>query len=190
MGEPYVTLTAGELTVVVGDNEAGAGELASHREGYNGLWSLRSVHEERNCYVPAFAGLNLEHFMDDLFMTDQGGDMYEPRRIPMRLERLGETAARQSENARAKTEIVARFIFRSLGKSPLSKKPKAVSAPLASRLKRASTPPPRRVRVSAPRLRSRSRRVSLQARGRPFSRAPDATPMFSAVFNKATSGKG
>ena len=92
----HITLKTRELSVVVGDNEAGSPDCPTHLAGYNGIWSLASIHAPQNCFVPSYAGLNLEHFMDDLFMTDEGGDIFEPRRIPMRLKRLSDTAVRLS----------------------------------------------------------------------------------------------
>jgi hypothetical protein len=83
-----VVLNTSELSVVIGNNEAGEGDWASHRAGYNGIWSLASVHSPQNCFVPLYAGLNLEHCMDDLFMTDEGGDIFEPRRAPMHVTRF------------------------------------------------------------------------------------------------------
>jgi hypothetical protein len=88
----HETLTTDELQVVVGDNEAGDEAHDAHRAGYNGVWSLTGEHAPDNCFVPAVAGLNLEHLMDDLFMTEAGGEIFEPRQHPMRLERLSDAA--------------------------------------------------------------------------------------------------
>src|SRR5207253_3467116 len=51
------TLRTGDLTAIVGDN----GAEMQHRTGYNGLWSLTHREEATNLFVPAVAGLNLEH---------------------------------------------------------------------------------------------------------------------------------
>lgn len=90
----HETLTTEQLRVVIGDNADGTGEHAAHRAGYNGVWSLTSVHAPDNCFVPSVAGLNLEHLMDDQFMSDDGGEIFEPRQHPMTLERLSETSVR------------------------------------------------------------------------------------------------
>lgn len=90
----HETLQTSELTVVAGDNEAGTGEHAAHRAGYNGIWSLQHRAAPENCFVPAVSGLNLEHLMDDLFMTDAGGEIFEPRQHPMTLERVSEDCVR------------------------------------------------------------------------------------------------
>src|SRR5689334_18661509 len=47
-----VELRAGELTLVIG-NEADHG---AGRTGYIGIWSLTSVHEPTNVFVPRYAG--------------------------------------------------------------------------------------------------------------------------------------
>lgn len=87
-GPGWTTLRSGELTAVIGDNSA-AGE---HRAGYNGVWSLRHATDGRSVFVPAVAGLNLEHIFtggslaeDDVF--------FEPRRAPMRLQRISGSEA-------------------------------------------------------------------------------------------------
>lgn len=87
-------LSTNELTVVVGDNEPGTGEHAAHRAGYNGVWSLTHKDAPENCFVPAVSGLNLEHLMDDLFMSDDGSEIFEPRQHPMSLERVSEATVR------------------------------------------------------------------------------------------------
>ncbi len=84
----HVELKAGELTAVVGDNEAHDG----HRAGYNGVHSLTSAHCPDNLFADGLAGLNLEHLLDGRDMPDV--DVYfEPRRQPMELEHLGPRAA-------------------------------------------------------------------------------------------------
>ena len=57
---PYVVLRCGPLTAVVVDNQAVDDEvLPGHRAGYSGLGALRHERQERNLFVPAYAGLNL-----------------------------------------------------------------------------------------------------------------------------------
>lgn len=90
----HETLTTSKLTVVVGDNEAGTDDHAAHRAGYNGVWSMTHADAPENCFVPAVSGLNLEHLMDDLFMSDDGSEIFEPRQHPMSLERVSETRVR------------------------------------------------------------------------------------------------
>jgi hypothetical protein len=82
------TLAAGDLTAVVGDNSA-EGE---HRAGYNGVWSLRHASGSRNIFVPAVAGLNLEHIVTGEHLDDQQ-TFFEPRNAPMSLQRISDTEA-------------------------------------------------------------------------------------------------
>ncbi|NKB66782.1 MAG: hypothetical protein GKR89_06965 [Candidatus Latescibacteria bacterium] len=108
---PHITLNSEELTVVVGDNEEGRGDQAQHRAGYNGVWSLSSRHAPENCFVPSLAGLNLEHCMDDLFMREEGGEIFEPRRHPMQLERLSDTAVRLLQESTPLTGVASETTF-------------------------------------------------------------------------------
>ena len=104
-------LNTSELNVIVGNNEAGDGPRASHRAGYNGIWSLTSVHNSDNCFVPFYAGLNLEHCMDDLFMTDEGGDIFEPRHAPMRLTQVSASSVRLTQEPTPLTGIASETRF-------------------------------------------------------------------------------
>jgi hypothetical protein len=89
----HTTLTLGDLTAIIGDNSA----HGEHRAGYNGVWSLTHRTEKENLFVPAVAGLNLEHIMDgDRELRDVGANrkvFFEPRNSPMTLKQLSDTAA-------------------------------------------------------------------------------------------------
>ncbi|MFN3484575.1 MAG: hypothetical protein ACK44W_03725 [Planctomycetota bacterium] len=87
------TFQAGELTAVIGDNEAYGGR----RSGYNGVHRL--VHR-RLPEVSLFglAGLNFEHIFDgdqDLrdLETRERRIFFEPRHAPMEFRKLSETEA-------------------------------------------------------------------------------------------------
>ncbi len=82
------TLRAGDLTAVIGDNSA----QGEHRAGYNGVWSLRHAKGSRSLFVPAVAGLNLEHIVSGEFLEDSK-TFFEPRNAPMHLTRIGDTEA-------------------------------------------------------------------------------------------------
>ncbi|MEQ1824864.1 MAG: hypothetical protein ABL921_02930 [Pirellula sp.] len=84
----HTTLKAGELTAVIGDNSA-EGE---HRAGYNGVWSLRHSTSKRSVFVPAVAGLNLEHIVTGEQLED-GKIFFEPRNASMSLKRISEIEA-------------------------------------------------------------------------------------------------
>lgn len=81
----FETLSVGDLTAVIGDNAA----HETHRAGYNGLWSLKHHSLDQNIFVPAYAGLNLEHIFDGAPPFDNDV-FFEPRRAPMNLSRLDE----------------------------------------------------------------------------------------------------
>jgi hypothetical protein len=84
----HATFKAGDLTAVIGDNAA-EGE---HRAGYNGVWSLTHAVGTRSVFVPAYAGLNLEHVFDG--EHDQPADVFfEPRRAAMTFTRVSDTQA-------------------------------------------------------------------------------------------------
>jgi len=62
----HVTLRAGDLTAAIGGNAA----HEQHRAGYNGVWSLRHAKGARSVFVPAVAGLNLEHIVTGEHLED------------------------------------------------------------------------------------------------------------------------
>lgn len=84
----HATLQAGDLTAVVGDNSA----EGDHRAGYNGVWSLRHAAGARSLFVPAVAGLNLEHIVTGEHLEDNEL-FFEPRNAPMSLAVLGPSDA-------------------------------------------------------------------------------------------------
>jgi hypothetical protein len=84
----HATLQAGDLTAVIGDNSA-EGE---HRAGYNGVWNLRHATSSRSVFVPAVAGLNLEHIVTGE-QLDDGKIFFEPRNAPMSFRQIGDTEA-------------------------------------------------------------------------------------------------
>jgi hypothetical protein len=87
----HATFRAGDLTAVIGDNSA----EGPHRAGYNGLWSLTHRTEPDNLFVPAVAGLNLEHIINGHDYDHDGTNriFFEPRTAPMTFARISDTAA-------------------------------------------------------------------------------------------------
>lgn len=75
------------LRCVIGDNSA----APPHHEGYNGVFAAVPAGEEESVFVPAYAGLNLEHYFDTRPRPD-GDVFFEPRRAPMTFTRLGDVA--------------------------------------------------------------------------------------------------
>jgi hypothetical protein len=84
----HATLSAGDLVAVVGDNSA-EGE---HRAGYNGVWSLRHAAGSRSVFVPAVAGLNLEHIVTGEHLDD-AKTFFEPRNAPMSFRLINSSEA-------------------------------------------------------------------------------------------------
>ena len=85
------TFQAGDLTAVIGDNEAYEGR----RAGYNGLHRL--THRTAPASLFAIAGLNFEHIWDgDQDQASLAGDkkaFFEPRNHPMEFRRLSDVEA-------------------------------------------------------------------------------------------------
>ena len=82
------TFNVGDLTAVIGDNEAYAG----HRAGYNGVHRL--THRSNPKPLFTITGLNLEHIFDG--HQDLQGDakvFFEPRNFPMTLTRISDSEA-------------------------------------------------------------------------------------------------
>ena len=84
----HATLRAGDLTAVIGDNSADG----EHRAGYNGVWSLKHSASTRSVFVPAVAGLNLEHIVTGEQLED-GKIFFEPRNAPMTFRQISESEA-------------------------------------------------------------------------------------------------
>ena len=82
----HATLRVGDLEAVVGDNAS----HAEHRAGYNGIWSLRHKLSKRNLFVPAYAGFNLEHYFNGETEFLNGDVFFQPRRHPMKFEKLND----------------------------------------------------------------------------------------------------
>jgi hypothetical protein len=80
----YVVLQRGDVRAVIVDNAAvDVPELPGHRAGYNGVASLTHRRRAANLFVPAYAGLNLEHVHDG---TEAGlKERFEPRKCAMQL---------------------------------------------------------------------------------------------------------
>jgi hypothetical protein len=89
------TFKAGDLTAVIGDNEAHEG----HHAGFNGVHELLHRTAPRNLFVPGYVGLNFEHIFEgdrDLRDKAEGGPMktfFEPRHAPMEFRRVSDVEA-------------------------------------------------------------------------------------------------
>ena len=86
------TFQVGDLTAVIGDNEA----HGRHAAGYNGIHRLTHRSEPTTLFVPTVAGLNLEHIFDgdkDLRNRNDAKIFFEPRHAPMSFKRLSDSEA-------------------------------------------------------------------------------------------------
>ncbi len=68
------------ITCTIGDNAA----LGEHRNRYNGIYALTTPTLKDSPFVPAYAGLNLEHYFDlRPGINEDGHTFFEPRNEPM-----------------------------------------------------------------------------------------------------------
>lgn len=81
-----VEFTKGDLTTTLVDNSAFGDR---HKAGYNGIAELRHTALDSNLFVPDYAGFNLEHIFDG----DSLEELFEPRKNPMELFKVGENKA-------------------------------------------------------------------------------------------------
>jgi hypothetical protein len=92
-GRPYVVLRRGDIEAVIVDNSAVDDDvLKGHRAGYSGIALLRHSKRPENLFVPAYAGLNLEHILDGTASADRE-IQFEPRNHPMELRLIDGHAA-------------------------------------------------------------------------------------------------
>ena len=84
------TFRVGDLTAVIGDNDAYDGQ----RAGYNGIHQLEHRRRPGSIFVPGVAGLNLEHYFDGHQDLTAGDDVFfEPRKSPMTFRRIADDEA-------------------------------------------------------------------------------------------------
>lgn len=90
--KPYVVLErAGVRAVVVNNQAVDDKVLPGHRGGYSGVASLTRRGQDRNLFVPMYAGLNFEHIHDG---TSQPREvLFEPRQAPMEIRRTDDHTA-------------------------------------------------------------------------------------------------
>src|ERR1043165_8258107 len=84
----HETFQVGDLTAVIGDNEAYEG----HRAGYNGVHRLTHRTNPKSLFT--ITGLNLEHIFDgDHDLRGDAKVTFEPGNAPMTLTKISETEA-------------------------------------------------------------------------------------------------
>ena len=97
----FAVLTSQSLEVVIGNNKSLDRNGTQHRAGYNGVFSLKSTSQHESPFVPAYAGLNLEHYFDGL-VRQESGQFFEPRHASMELRRIDDKSV---ELYQAKTPV-------------------------------------------------------------------------------------
>lgn len=85
----FAEFKASRLVCVIGNNA----EDGEHRAGYNGIFRMRSQKEPVSPFVPAYAGLNLEHYFDARPRSEDMDIFFEPRRVPMQFRRIDDRTA-------------------------------------------------------------------------------------------------
>lgn len=86
----HATFKVGDLTAVIGDNEA----YGEHRAGYNGVHRLTHRAEPETLFVPPYVGLNFEHiFEGDQELRGDSRILFEPRRSPMAFRKISDAEA-------------------------------------------------------------------------------------------------
>ena len=82
-------LKTSRIECLVGNNKSHREEGVQHHAGYNGLFRLTSTDQKESPFVPAYAGLNLEHYFDAR-PRREGHVFFEPRHASMSLERVSQ----------------------------------------------------------------------------------------------------
>lgn len=106
----YHVLRRGDVQAVVVDNRAVDDQvLKGHRAGYSGIASLTHSGQEKNLFVPAYAGINFEHIHDGT--TRDRDVLFEPRRDPMELRVISDSVVElyQAPTRTWQLESVSRY---------------------------------------------------------------------------------
>lgn len=85
----YAEFRVSRLRCAIGNNMA----VGEHHAGYNGVFSLYAPDLDESPFVPAYAGLNLEHYFDGRPPGEERAIFFEPRVAPMTFRRINGTTA-------------------------------------------------------------------------------------------------
>ncbi len=85
-------LKTSQLECMVGNNKSYVSGRGQHRAGYNGLFWLTSTMQAESPFVPAYSGLNLEHYFDERH-RDEREVFFEPRHAELSLTQTSATSA-------------------------------------------------------------------------------------------------
>ncbi len=84
----FAECSVSQLRCVIGNNV----ENGAHKAGYNGMFAMYAPDLDVSPFVPAYAGLNLEHYFDTRAQRHEREIFFEPRCAPMEFARLSGTA--------------------------------------------------------------------------------------------------
>ena len=87
--QDVAVLKTSELEVVISNNRSCERNGVEHRAGYNGIIAITSKSQPDTPFVPAYAGMNLEHYFDGSPRSDSH-IFFEPRYAEMTLARIDE----------------------------------------------------------------------------------------------------
>jgi hypothetical protein len=105
--EDFDTFRVSQLTCVIGNNAA-SGE---HRAGYNGVFRMTAPGEAQPVFVPAVAGLNLEHYFDGRPRSSDAKVFFEPRNAPMEFRKISAIRAELWQAATPVYGVESRTVF-------------------------------------------------------------------------------
>lgn len=80
----FASFEVSGLRCLIGNNTS----TGDHRPGYNGLFALTAPGLADSVYVPAYAGLNLEHYFDARQRSEDPAEFFEPRYASMTFRRI------------------------------------------------------------------------------------------------------
>lgn len=98
-----VSMQAGELVVIIRDNEA---RPPDYNKGYNGIAVLQHSSSDKNLFRPKVSGFNLEHIFDG-----HKWDRMEPRHAPMTLRKVSPVSAELHQPPTPNWQLESRTIF-------------------------------------------------------------------------------
>jgi hypothetical protein len=106
-GADYDTFRVSRLVCAIGNNKA----ADDHRAGYNGVFRMTAPGSGLSVFVPAFSGLNLEHYFDGRPRQSEREIFFEPRHAPMEFRRLSPTKAELRQAATPVYGVESRTMF-------------------------------------------------------------------------------
>lgn len=106
--DDFDTFESEELQCIIGNNA----RMEDHRSGYNGVFQLISIHQDKNIFVPAYAGLNLEHIFHPHINLEERTEFFEPRNAPMTFTKLDDRTAQLYQPPTPITHVKSTTTFR------------------------------------------------------------------------------